>query len=144
MILTEETQRAPSMVARSPTYTKTQMMNPLFQAICEYFLTTRTWFWWGETRKESVSKPYVSSTLGIRIGPGGKAQPLHRDDFINHTYHEEISEWDDKRDKKRETAIGLMVAGSKITKENGGTQFIPGSHLWLAEIDMAVEDEKLY
>lgn len=66
----------------------------------------------------------------MRIGPGGKAQPLHRDDYINHNIHEPIDKWDDERDKNRETSVGLFVAGCKVTKENGGTQFIPGSHLW--------------
>ncbi|EXJ78190.1 hypothetical protein A1O3_09351 [Capronia epimyces CBS 606.96] len=126
----KETQRAPSLIARSPTYTRTQLMNPLYQKVCDHFLTTRSWFWWGDERKESVSKPYAHSCTAMRIGPGGKAQPLHRDDYINHTHHTEIDAWDDERDKNRETAVGLFVAGSKVTKENGGTQFIPRSHLW--------------
>ncbi|GAB1192678.1 hypothetical protein APSETT444_001872 [Aspergillus pseudonomiae] len=66
----------------------------------------------------------------MRIGPGGKAQPLHRDDYIAHRYHTEIDKWDDARDMNRESAVGLFVAGCRITKENGGTQFIPRSHLW--------------
>jgi len=126
----KETKRAPGMIARSLTYTKTQVMNPTFQAVCDHFLTTRSWNWWGETRKESVSRPYVTSCTAMSIGPGGKAQPLHRDDYINHNHHEELTEWTDEPYKRRETAVGLMVAGCRITKENGGTQFIPGSHLW--------------
>ena len=105
-------------------------MNPLYQQVCQHFLTTRSWFWWGDERKESVSKPYVHSCMAMRIGPGGKAQPLHRDDYISHNYHTEIDAWDDERDKNRETAVGFFVAGNRITKENGGTQFIPKSHLW--------------
>ncbi|RJE23494.1 Phytanoyl-CoA dioxygenase family protein [Aspergillus sclerotialis] len=126
----KETRRAPSLIARSPTFTKTQLMNPLFQKICAHFLTTRTWFWWGDKQKESVSKPYVHSCTAIEIGPGAKAQPLHRDSYINHNILTEITEWNDERDRNRESAVGMMVAGCKVTKENGGTQFIPGSHLW--------------
>lgn len=118
------------MLALSPSYAKTQVMNPLYQAVVDHFLTTRSWFWWGDERKESVSKPYVHSCTAMRIGPGGKAQPLHRDDYISHNIHEQIDQWDDERDANRETAVGLFVAGCKVTKENGGTQFIPGSHLW--------------
>lgn len=129
----EETQRAPGLLALSPTYAQTQMMNPTYQKVCEHFLTTRSWFWWGDVKKESVSKPYVHSCTAMRIGPGGKAQPLHRDDYINHNIHQEIDSWDDERDMGRETSIGLFVAGSKITKENGGTQFIPRSHLWYVQ-----------
>lgn len=118
------------MVARSAIYTKTQMMNPIFQAVCSHFLTTRSWNWWGDVWKESVSRPYMASGVAICIGPGAKAQPLHRDDYINHNTHSEISEWDDERDMRRESGVGLMVAGTKVTKENGGTQIIPRSHLW--------------
>ncbi|KAL0935801.1 phytanoyl dioxygenase family protein [Colletotrichum truncatum] len=126
----KETRRASALLALSPTYARTQMMNSTYQKVCQHFLTTRSWFWWGNEKKESVSKPYIHSCTAMRIGPGGKAQPLHRDDYISHNYHQEIEEWDDERDKNRETAVGLFVAGSKVTKENGGTQFIPRSHLW--------------
>lgn len=110
----------------------TQVMNPLFRSVCDYFLTTRSWFWWGDERKESVSKPYIHSCTAMRIGPGGKAQPLHRDDYKGHNIHTEIDAWNDERDRNRESAVGLFIAGCKITKENGGTAFIPGSHLWYA------------
>ncbi|KAF6814323.1 phytanoyl dioxygenase family protein [Colletotrichum musicola] len=138
----KETQRAPALLALSPTYARTQMMNPVYQKVCEHFLTTRNWFWWGNERKESVSKPYVHSCTAMRIGPGGKAQPLHRDDYISHNFHREIEEWDDERDKTRESAVGLFVAGTKVTKENGGTQFIPRSHLWATDrkVPPRVED----
>ncbi|KAF2141595.1 uncharacterized protein K452DRAFT_351176 [Aplosporella prunicola CBS 121167] len=126
----KETQRAPSLVARSPTYTRTQLMHPLYQAVVAHFLTTRSVFWWGDHKKESVSKPYVHSAVAMRIGPGGKAQPLHRDDYIAHNQHAEIAEWDDERDRNRESAVGMFVAGSEVTRENGGTMFIPRSHLW--------------
>ncbi|KDN66784.1 putative phytanoyl-CoA dioxygenase [Colletotrichum sublineola] len=76
------------------------------------------------------SQPYLCQNPAMRIRPGGKAQPLHRDDYISHNYHQEIDCWNDVRDRNRETAVGLFVAGSKVTKENGGTQFIPRSHLW--------------
>ncbi|KEY73034.1 hypothetical protein S7711_09891 [Stachybotrys chartarum IBT 7711] len=125
-----ETSRACPMIALSPTFTRTQVMNPLYHKVLDHFLTTRSTFWWGDEQKVSVSKPYVHSCVAMRIGPGGKAQPLHRDDYIGHNIHEEIYEWDDERDRNRESAVGLFVAGCKVTKENGGTQFIPRSHLW--------------
>lgn len=105
-------------------------MNPLFHQVCDHFLTSRRWYWWGDEKKISVSKPYVHSCTAMRIGPGGKAQPLHRDDYINHRFHTEIGHWDDVRDMERESAVGLFVAGCRVTRENGGTQFIPRSHLW--------------
>ncbi|KAL3470492.1 hypothetical protein BJX99DRAFT_251161 [Aspergillus californicus] len=126
----KETRRAPSLIALSPTFVRTQMMHPLFQSICAHFLTTRNSFWWGDKLKESISKPCITSAVALEIGPGGKAQPLHRDSYIHHRVVPHVEEWDDERDVDREVAIGMMVAGCDVTKENGGTQFIPGSHLW--------------
>ncbi|KAL4883015.1 hypothetical protein BJY04DRAFT_31832 [Aspergillus karnatakaensis] len=122
----KETQRTPNLVSISPTYTRTQMMNPLFQQLCDHFLTTRSWNWWGDERTESVSRPCLSSTSALRVGPGARAQPLHRDDYVNHNYIVES----DTFDYRQQIAMTMLVAGSKVTKENGGTQLIPGSHLW--------------
>ncbi|TQN67719.1 Dioxygenase swnH1 [Colletotrichum shisoi] len=77
----KQTQRASALLALSPTYAKTQVMNSVYQQ-------------------------------------------------------------DDERDKNRESAVGLFVAGSKVTKENRGTQFIPRSRLWGTNRDVPprVED----
>lgn len=66
-------------------------MNPMFQSVCTYFLTTRNTFWWGDELKESVSKPQITSWVAIEIAPGAKAQPLHRDSYIHHRVVPEIS-----------------------------------------------------
>ncbi|KAL4987931.1 hypothetical protein BDW68DRAFT_197126 [Aspergillus falconensis] len=102
-----ETKRANGLIGISPTYVRTQLMHPLFQAICAHFLTTRSTYWWGNKRKESVSKPYVQAALAIQVGPGAKAQPLHCDSYINHRVVGEIAEWDDERDANRETSLGM-------------------------------------
>ncbi|KAL4953496.1 phytanoyl-CoA dioxygenase [Aspergillus filifer] len=126
----KETRRVNGMIGKSPTYVKTQLMNPVFQAITSAMLTTKNTFWWGDKRKESISKPQVGSCVAMEIGPGAKAQPLHQDSYISHRFVPEIDGWDEERDRLRETSIGMLVAGCKVTKEIGGTQFIPGSHLW--------------
>ncbi|KAL3433580.1 hypothetical protein BDV09DRAFT_186596 [Aspergillus tetrazonus] len=122
----KETQRTPNLIAISPTYTRTQMMNPLFHQLCNHFLTTRSWNWWGDEWSETVSRPYISATSALRVGPGAKAQPLHRDDYVSHNYIIESSMFN----YRQQVSITMIVAGCKVTKENGGTQFIPGSHLW--------------
>ncbi|KAF5968147.1 hypothetical protein FBULB1_10853 [Fusarium bulbicola] len=81
--------------------------------VVDHFLTTRSWFWWGPERKESVSKPYLHSCTAMRIGPGGKAQPLHRDDYISHNIHADIDKWDDERDANRESSVGLFFSWVK-------------------------------
>lgn len=86
---------------------------------------------WGNKWKESVSKLQAHTGAAMCIGPGAKAQPLHRDDYLHHNIHGEVSPpWDDARDMDRESAVGVFVAGSDSTEANGATRFIPGSHLW--------------
>jgi hypothetical protein len=80
----EETKRVNGLIGAGPAYTRTQAMNSLFQSLCTALLTARSTFWWGDTRKESVSKPYVTAAVAIQSGPGGKAQPLHGDSYVNH------------------------------------------------------------
>ncbi|WAO91219.1 Hypothetical protein NCS54_00867900 [Fusarium falciforme] len=127
----KETRKCTSLIANSTTYTTELLMHPLYQAICDHFLTTRNSFWWGDKWKESVSKPQAHTGAAMYIGPGAKAQPLHRDDYLHHNVHTEVpAPWDDERDKNRESAVGLFVAGTNTNKANGATRFIPGSHLW--------------
>ncbi|RDW92954.1 phytanoyl-CoA dioxygenase family protein [Aspergillus mulundensis] len=127
----KETKRANGLIGISPTYVRSQLMHPLFQAIANHFLTTRSTYWWGDKRKESVSLPYVTSTVAIQVGPGATAQPLHCDSYIGHRVVDAIDAWDDERDlRSRETSVGMFVAGCDVCKENGGTQVILGSHLW--------------
>ncbi|EXJ92613.1 hypothetical protein A1O3_01165 [Capronia epimyces CBS 606.96] len=140
-----ETRRANAMNRWAPTYTKTQVMNPIYQAVVRHFLTTTNSFYWGKTKKTSVSLPQFSAATGIQIGPGAPDQEIHRDDYIHHKVHDEISEWVDERDlNSRETAVGLFVAGTKATKANGATRYIPGSHLWGNDHEPIEEEEKLF
>ena len=118
------------MIANSTTYTTELLMHPLYQTICDHFLTTRNSFWWGNKWKGSVSKPQAHTGAAMYIGPGAKPQPLHRDDYLHHNVHTEVPPpWDDERDKDRESAVGLCVAGTDTSIANGATRFIPGSHL---------------
>jgi ectoine hydroxylase-related dioxygenase (phytanoyl-CoA dioxygenase family) len=76
------------MIGVSKTYIETQLMHPLYQAVCNHFLTTTHSFWWGNDRRESVSKQQANIAVAFR-DPGVKGQPLHRDDFIHHNMHKE-------------------------------------------------------
>jgi ectoine hydroxylase-related dioxygenase (phytanoyl-CoA dioxygenase family) len=55
-------------------------------------------------------------------------QPLHRDDDIHYADRPRVDTYP-KPTNSREYGIGFFVAGTKTTKANGATRFIPGSHL---------------
>lgn len=80
----------------------------------------------GDKSRTSTSPPQLSTTVTFSVRPGTKAQSLHRDDDIYHTYHPEVREHHSGRD----AMVCLFVAGTKTKKANGATRIIPGSHLW--------------
>ena len=80
----------------------------------------------GDKEEHSVSHPQINNTSVFNIGPGARAQSLHRDDSICHVYHPAVS----SHHLGRDYGIGFFVAGTKSTRQNGATRFIPGSHLW--------------
>jgi ectoine hydroxylase-related dioxygenase (phytanoyl-CoA dioxygenase family) len=61
----------------------------------------------------------LSAPVGIRIGPGEKAQILHRDDSIYPV-----------AEPHPPLVVNTMWPLDEFTAENGATRFIPGSHKW--------------
>jgi ectoine hydroxylase-related dioxygenase (phytanoyl-CoA dioxygenase family) len=61
----------------------------------------------------------LSAPVGIRIGPGEKAQVLHRDDSIY-----------PMPEPHPPLVVNTMWPLDEFTRENGATRFIPDSHAW--------------
>ncbi|KAK4652885.1 hypothetical protein QC762_503360 [Podospora pseudocomata] len=123
-----ETRRVYGLAGKSPTFFKSVVANPLYQAVCSKMLTAEYKSWLGQKLETSISRPQLNNTIVFSINPGARAQELHRDDMIHHNVLTAITA--DQYKIGRDSGIGWFVAGKKTTKANGATRFIPGSHLW--------------
>ncbi|KAH8661731.1 phytanoyl-dioxygenase family protein [Ilyonectria robusta] len=123
----KETRRVFGLAAKSPLYMEKIPGNPLYNSVCQKFLSTETTTWVGNKQVTDISPPQINSAVVISIGPGASAQPLHRDDSLHHNKKPQVTL--KEYTMSRETAVGVFVAGTKSTKANGATRFIPGSHM---------------
>lgn len=87
--------------------------------------------------KHTSIPPRLSLSVCFDMRPGAKQQPLHRDEDVWGTRHDQPFRKEDIRQ------IGVLIAGTKSTKENGATLVIPGSHLWNDE-RLPLEEEAAY
>lgn len=137
----KETRKANGLAGKSTTFCHDLLSNPLWQGVYDKMLTVTTGAWNGSDLKICTSKPQLSASAAIAIRPGGKAQPLHRDDMVHHVNNSAVTIEDYKIG--RDTSVGLFVAGSKTTKLNGATRFQPRSHLQ-ATSDPPKEEDTVY
>lgn len=72
----------------------------------------------------------LSAPVGIRIGPGERAQVLHTDDMIYPIPQPHPP-----------VVLNTMWPLDEFTRANGATRFIPGSHLWEAGRQPSESDE---
>ena len=73
---------------------------------------------------------WLNSALMMVIGPGEKAQVLHRD----------VNNWPFfETPAAPEVTVSWMVALGPFTRENGATNVVPGSHAWSNFADRSLE-----
>lgn len=126
-----QTRRTTAALQKSPTYAREIVMHPLFQDVSNQMLTEKQWFWAGAEKQWTVSRPQLSNTIVFSIGNGATAQPLHRDDSIHQRVPQAVDVYPEGREGAiRDSSVGFFVAGTKATRANGATRFIPESHLW--------------
>ncbi|OJJ07432.1 hypothetical protein ASPVEDRAFT_46744 [Aspergillus versicolor CBS 583.65] len=79
---------------------------------------------------------WMGAAQVIQIGPGNKAQVLHRDQGQYPVFNL-------LGPKAPEATINVLIALTDFTEENGATRVIPGSNLWDDYSDMGSPDQTL-
>lgn len=107
----DKTKRLNGVVAISPTFRQEILENNLIHSLCEdIYLKDAGGYW-------------LNSAQVIDIGPGSKAQPLHRDQW-------QFPIFTHCGPDAPEASVNFVVALTPFRDENGATRVIPGSHRW--------------
>lgn len=112
------------LVGKSDTIANILDTNETIEKLLEVILEERYPAVFETHVEELVSEPLLSIAVGFNVGHGSPRQALHRDDMNFSSKHRpdmKINEVD---------GFSCFLAGTKITRENGGTMIILGSHKW--------------
>ncbi|TVY38598.1 Dioxygenase [Lachnellula occidentalis] len=133
-----ETRRCTRLTARSKTYRDEWLVNPLVDKMLSVFVDKTTHNYYGETKHVYTSHAIINTALTMEIGPGGKAQRLHRDDKNHHVTH--LDQTKTGYQVGSDVSLAFLVPGIDTTYENGATLAVPGSHLWDSDRVPKVEE----
>ncbi|KAK5022455.1 hypothetical protein LTS07_010115 [Exophiala sideris] len=126
-------QRVYALLAKMPEQLTKIMRLPVWQGIMGRFLNDEFASFTGEKLLPQKSGYMLASTAALRLVPGSKPQPLHRDQIAYQTRP-------DPNNPFFTPMVGCLIAGSRATYKNGATAVIPGSHLWGADRAPKVEE----
>ncbi|KAL5334341.1 hypothetical protein BJX70DRAFT_402708 [Aspergillus crustosus] len=122
----EGSQRVYALLSKIPDQIVKIMRLSVWQGIMGEFLNDEFASYTGDRLVPQKSGYMLASTAALRLVPGAKPQPLHRDQIAYQTRP-------DPNNPLFTPMVGCLIAGSKCTYENGATSVIPGSHLWPAD-----------
>ncbi|KAK5446598.1 hypothetical protein LTS15_009530 [Exophiala xenobiotica] len=137
-----ETRRCANLAGRSKTAREKWLVDPLLRACNSKFVDKTTSNYYGETEHTYTSEAVCTIAVTFEIGPGGKAQRLHRDDKNYHMYHPDQTKTGYQFGTDIE--MSFLIPGVKTTKDNGATLAIPGSHLWDSRRVPKLDDSVAY
>jgi len=114
----------PGLVGKSDTIANIIDTNEIFDQLLQTILLEQYTATFESHTEELVTEPLLSVCSGFSVSRGSPRQALHRD-VMNYSgkygAHVKLNESE---------GFGCFLAGTKITRENGGTMVIPGSHKW--------------
>lgn len=121
--LPRETTRCTRLFGRSTTARETWLQQPELLHIINHFLRTVSIPYNDGGHTEIATDSILSASATMDIGPGVKAQDLHRDEFIwQHTQTNEKTR--DRYEMGQDISMGLLVPGIDTYQENGATLVI--------------------
>ncbi|KAH7007497.1 toxin biosynthesis protein [Ilyonectria destructans] len=119
------TKRLTNLVTLSPqTFGKETLDKDLVHELCEKIFNEDSGTYW------------MTAGQVIEIGPGNKAQPLHRD-------QNNYPLWSQVGPDAPEATVNFLTALTDFTEENGATRVLPGSHKWTDLSDLGNQEDTI-
>ncbi|KAH7143518.1 hypothetical protein EDB81DRAFT_947597 [Dactylonectria macrodidyma] len=122
-IIPKETLAVPGLVGKSPTVAKICEF-PVLEQLRSSILKDEFSVIREDYVEENTIDPLLSISITLHIGYGAPRQRLHRDDNVHGIRH------GGKFELSKASQFACLIAGTKTTRQNGATMFIPGSHKW--------------
>lgn len=123
-IMPEQTIIVPGLVGKSKTAADI-CEKPILEELRQNILTEKFNVHREDFVEPNTIDPLLSVSMCMNIGHGAPRQRLHRDDNVHGIRHSS-SNWS----FKKVSQFACLIAGCEVTRENGATMFVPGSHKW--------------
>ncbi|PVI03269.1 hypothetical protein DM02DRAFT_521225 [Periconia macrospinosa] len=114
----------PGLVGKSETIANILDTNETIDKLLKILLEERYPAVFENHVEELVTEPLLSTSLGFNVGYGSPRQALHRDDMTVSWKH------DPNMKINEVSGFSCFLAGTRVTRSNGATMVIPGSHKW--------------
>ena len=123
-IIPKETLAVPGLVGKSDTIADICDHQPVLELLRKHILEYKFRVIRENIIEENVIDPLLSISTTLNIGYGAPRQIIHRDDNVHGIRHGGPFKLNEQ------SQFACLIAGTKTTRENGATMFIPGSHKW--------------
>ena len=114
----------PGLVGKSDTIANILDTNEMIEKLLKVILEESYPAVFEQHTEKLVVDPLLSIAMSFNVGHSSPRQALHRDDMIFSSKHHpnmKINEVD---------GFSCFLAGTRVTRENGGTMVVLGSHKW--------------
>ncbi|KZF24970.1 phytanoyl-CoA dioxygenase [Xylona heveae TC161] len=120
-----QTVLVPGLVGKSDTIASI-CEHPVLEQLRQHILQDKFNVYREDWADPNTINPLLSLSVSMNIGYGAPRQRLHRDDNVHGIRHPKPEDWS----FKHASQFGCLIAGCDVTRENGATMFVPGSHKW--------------
>jgi hypothetical protein len=120
-VMSSKTSRIWGLLGKMPDEISSVMLHPLWSGVMDTLLSQDTADFFGTNLVNLKSSYTLSIANSFTIYPGAERQAFHRDQLAQMVQPDGTG---------HTSMISCLIAGTNVTRENGATMVVKGSHLW--------------